>query len=305
MKTLVVVIDALRPDFLSCYGHPYSNISKGIDFHAGRGSVFLQAHGGCNTPHSTAMFLTGRRDYDVDEWKITLKGTKPTLLDLFPNYYLYSANLIPRDLFLEAGAKKERCIAQTVPGYVLTNDAIRHMTDNLSSSDDWFYMMWYMDVHEYERLDIAKYPHAKTTLEGKRTDADVALDEALLEDYKDILRHSQYSCAVRYVDICIQRFVNKLQNQHDIEYDWLVIMADHGEYLTPYYTHGRHWQYQITHIPLIFRGNGTTRRNTITTRFDLCDVAATLVDLSGQKIPKEWQGVSFKEHLRMREVGEE
>lgn len=289
-KILVVVIDALRPDFLSCYGHPYSDISRAIDFHAGRGSVFLQAHGGANTPHATSLLLTGNKDYKMDEWKISLRKNGKTLLDFFPNFYLMTANLIPRNLFIESGADEARCLDAPFPGEMLTDKAISHL-EKVGAESDWLYIVWYMDVHEYKGINIAKYPGTK------RSQEEIALDDAMIGDYKDILRYSQYSCAVRYVDICIERLINRLKKL-EIQYDWLVIMSDHGEYLKPYYTHGIHWQYQVTHIPLIIRGMETTMRNSVTVKMDLCDVAATLVDLSGQRIPNKWCGKSLKQYLR-------
>ena len=131
----------------------------------------------------------------------------------------------------------------------------------------------------------------------------MALDDSMPDEYVEIMRYSQYSCGVKYVDIMIERLILRLW-ENGVNFDWLVIMGDHGEYLKPYYNHAMHWQDQITHIPLIIRGmrDGDapiTKRNSITTRVDLCDVAATLVDLSGQTIPESWHGRSLKEYFRM------
>lgn len=305
-KILVVVIDALRPDFLSCYGHPYSDVSKAIDFYAGRGSVFLQAHGGANTPHGMAMLLTGRHDYNMDEWRITLEQMKPSLIDFFPNFYMLSANLIPKDFAIASGGDPEKCIDMTVPGCTLADEAIKNIIQVDNECDNWLYTVWFMDVHEYKKFDICMYPRGRKAIPPfKRTEDAVALDDTLPTEYLEIMRRSQYTCAVKYVDLMIDRLLCRLAEKR-IKYDWLVIMGDHAEYLEPYYTHGRHWQYQITHAPLIIVGMDTvdkpmTRRNSITDRVDLCDVAATLVDLSGQSIPDEWHGRSLKEYFRMVE----
>ena len=144
MKILLVVLDALRADFLSCYGYPVQRWTPNIDFKAHSGTVFLNAHGGANTPHGTSMLLTGRGEYNLDEWKITLKGIDKTLLEFFPNHGLVTPNLITVDLFLQAGGRPDRCTASTVPGATLTSLAKDVLYDlHQEDRNNWLFVVWY------------------------------------------------------------------------------------------------------------------------------------------------------------------
>jgi hypothetical protein len=237
--------------------------------------LFVQAHGGANTPHATAMLFTGRRDYEADEWKVTIKNSKHSILEAFPNFHIMSANKIPVRLALEAGGDPEKCIEHTVPANILTRDAVQDIRK--LDGEDWFYTVWYMDVHDYLKFDIYKYPLGQEqAVPYIRSDEDIAFNNALNDDYKDIMLYSQYSCAVKYTDMMINRLYSRL-TESEIYPDWIIFMADHGEYLKPYYTHGVHWQYQVTRIPLIILGmdkdgNFRTNRNSICSYVDICDL---------------------------------
>lgn len=301
MKVLIVLIDALRPDFLGCYGHPYSDISPIIDEKVARGTLFMQAHGGANTPHGVSMLLTGRRDYDADEWKVSLRNTKNTLPELLPNIYLTSANPIPINLFIEAGLNSSNIIEEVAPANVLTATTVKSLRS--LSDDDWLYITWYMDVHEYKLINMYEYPkgHVLDCPYRRRQD-DLIKDDILYDGYRDLLRYCQYSCSVKYIDLMLERLFARM-SEASIFPDYTIIMADHGEYLKPYYTHGVHWQYQVTHIPLAIIGNNgdgsqSTRRNSICSWVDMCDLSTTLLDLFEVDKPSSWPGVSLRRCLR-------
>lgn len=112
-----------------------------------------------------------------------------------------------------------------------------------------------------------------------------------------------YDCGVRYADHFIGDIVQKLKDLKLYDDTAILISADHGENLGELNIYGDHQtaDEMTCRVPLILRWPGITDRfagshhRALHYQFDL---AATIVELCGGRIPDCWHGRSFAEALR-------
>ena len=85
----------------------------------------------------------------------------------------------------------------------------------------------------------------------------------------------------------------------DKERDVLVISADHGEDIMTHGLCGFHSTlYEtVTHVPLIFYGKGVPKGKRVSSLVANLDIAPTLVEIAGGKIPEYWEGQNLKETI--------
>ena len=105
-----------------------------------------------------------------------------------------------------------------------------------------------------------------------------------------------YDAELKYVDATIGQFLEHLRQKGIYDKALIVFLSDHGESLGEHgeATHG-YFIYQSTlHVPLIFhfpKGSGPLR-NTLPAPASLLDVTPTVLDFLGIPIPAQFQGQS-------------
>jgi arylsulfatase A-like enzyme len=107
-----------------------------------------------------------------------------------------------------------------------------------------------------------------------------------------------YDTGVRYADDCVGRIVETITRLGIATNTAFMISADHGETLGELNVYGdHHTADELTaHVPCILTWPGFTPR----VHEGLCyplDVAASIVELLGGRVPPEWDGQSFSKAL--------
>lgn len=110
-----------------------------------------------------------------------------------------------------------------------------------------------------------------------------------------------YDCGIAYADLWIGRILSALADQGVLDDTAIVITSDHGENMGELGVIGDHAvaDHITNRVPMIIKWPGVTQPS----RVDggLCyqtDIAATMLELMGGKVPAHWDGRSFAEQLR-------
>lgn len=218
------------------------------------------------------------------------------------NHRKYIADLIQYngasgfDLFLEH--RKVRLTydsaAMCVSGRFMRNCTI-HMIDRFSHSEKPFFI-WahFLDVHDCQYLSHDVFGE----LEDKQLEI-----QAIKKHFEEIQRNSKsyagsvhYDLAVRYVDYQVKKIMDRLAEQGLLENTLIILTSDHG-----YRNAGKPWRQDIDvghfydemyRIPITFNGPGIEPART-KGLFSSLDIAPTLLDYLGLKIPESFRGRSL------------
>lgn len=125
-------------------------------------------------------------------------------------------------------------------------------------------------------------------------------ETALLQDQFAAIKTStnkritEYDSKILQADFIIKSVFEKLVESNQLDNTIVIITADHGDGLGEHGTDGHvDWLYQPQiHIPFLIYGADTMMK--ISTNFALqIDIAPTIIDLIGLKVPSSWQGESL------------
>ena len=111
----------------------------------------------------------------------------------------------------------------------------------------------------------------------------------------------RYDGGILWMDQQIRALLCSLEEQGLLDNTCVVITADHGEEFKEHggYTHGSSLYGEVLRVPLIFYYPGFIRKGArIERHVSLMDLAPTIIDLAGIKIPGGMDGVSLMDDLR-------
>jgi len=119
--------------------------------------------------------------------------------------------------------------------------------------------------------------------------------ERLPEDTARLLKHGYYA-SVSYVDACLGRLMDALDELGLAENTIVVVWGDHGWKLGEHGSFCKQTNYNIdTRVPLIVRAPGLERQaGNVDRLVELVDLYPTLCDLARIEIPANMEGTSFK-----------
>ena len=106
-----------------------------------------------------------------------------------------------------------------------------------------------------------------------------------------------YDDCIADLDEQIGKLIDQLDKRGDLEHTWLIITSDHGESFGEhpgYFCHGMSLFDTEVHVPLlIIPPGGSETKKTVNEPVSLRDMAATIVDLAGQKAGSPFPGFSL------------
>lgn len=224
-------------------------------------------------------------------------------------------------------------------GHEIADDFVDDALDWLERSgtdDNWFLHVNFWDVHTPLRTpESFGVPFAEQPLPGpwqtqemldrdrrqpgnrspektfiiQYADKYPKLNPAKLETLQDVkLMHDAYDGAILYVDQQIGRLLAVLERQRVFDDTAIIISADHGECLGELNAYGGHCfaDHCTGRIPLIVRWPQVTDATAGGTADDMMyniDLAATVTELVGQKLPATWDARSMAGALRGEPCG--
>ena len=283
---LLITIDALRQDHLSCYGYK-RNTSPNIDNIAKEGVLFTQAISqACWTWPSMYSLATSTypSTHGVYFWDQFLQASIPTLPEILKRKGFYTG-FISGHGGLAKFKRGFRTFEDVLgnPAQEVTQKAIKWLQKNQGKT--FFLWIHYMDAHD-RSIGFPEDKHLVST---------IAQEE--LNTY--ILR---YDKAISYVDSNIGFLLRKIKELGLYNKTMIIISADHGEQLCEHglcFVHGTFlWDSDIR-IPLIIHyPNLLPQNKRVAQQVQQIDILPTICDILEVKSPVTFEGISLLSLIR-------
>jgi arylsulfatase A-like enzyme len=319
-NVLVLVIDALRPDHLGCYGYPLAT-SPTIDRLAARGVLFLDATSPSSYtraavpsifasvhPAAHGVFSQGGQIERLSDRHTTLaealKARGYATAAFAPNPSLHRAfnfgqgfDLYDDDFQVGAGAGPAHEAHETAKK--IQERFLRWLRGNRGKP--FFAYLHYRDVHgpyvpppPYDRMFPRMGARRALTRQEVRSQP-VDLREPLrfgdLDSYIE-----QYDGDIRYTDDHLAKLLADLDREGLIENTVVFLTADHGESFLEHgaWTHGTGLYEEQTRVPLLLVLPGEESAGLrVESPVQTIDIYPTVLALLGLDVPAELQGRSL------------
>ncbi|MDA2935715.1 sulfatase [Patescibacteria group bacterium AH-259-L05] len=285
-KNLIfILIDSLRPDYLSCYGYDKSETIN-IDNLAQNGCIFNNAFTVSTvTPVVFSTLLTGVYPFQhgVREFSYVMSDRFTTLGEIFKKNDYKTGAIIGsfvldktrgfdrgfdyyNDVFETQGFYNDRKIISDTQnevifrwGEVITDLAIKWIKKNKDNKFMLFLHFW--DVHlpysppkRFIRKESQEYVgiiNGSVKQAEEFNKGNLELKESDINQFKEL-----YEGGVKNIDDCIGKIINVINNNNLNSNTSIIFTSDHGESLGEheYIGHGRTLYESIIRIPLIISG---------------------------------------------------
>ncbi len=320
-SVLLITIDTLRADHLSCYGYP-EETSPGIDQFLAGGTRFHHAYAtSSRTAPSHVSLMTGLypsfTTVDVENGQFPLNAEVITLAEIAREAGLRTAAVVSnpvlgRRLNLHQGFEIyndtfPRAVAGRGQRERIAEDAVDAALELIRKFSKERFFIW---IH----IQDPHGPYDAPGYHGNRPDSD-GDDGPLLppgEDhsgYRAIPRYQllgselrlteyirRYEDEIRYFDRHMGRLFGFMEQKGLLENTLVAFTADHGEAFGEdefYCAHGHGSGLDQTRVPLGFVGPGVASGVTLTEAVSAVDVFATLLEALGLDGPDDTQSRSL------------
>ena len=323
-NVLILVIDALRPDHLGCYGYPLDT-SPAIDGLAKRGVLFadatsLSSYTRAAVPsifasvhHNAHGVLSQGKKVEMlsDEYKTlaeTLKERGYVTAALMPNPSLQRA--FNFDQGFDLYDDEFQIAVRGTPNYETASRINERTLQWLRTNrgKPFFAYLHYRDVHApyvppppYDRM-FDKPGEGRPLTEGeyKTQPPDIRQPRRFrdLDSYVE-----QYDGEIRYTDDHLARFLETLSKEGFLENTVIFLTADHGESFLEHgsWTHGTGLYEELTRVPLLMvlpgEKHAGKRVEAPVQTTDLYPTVLDLLDALDAEAPAELQGRSLFEAI--------
>ena len=314
---IVIVIDCLRADRLSCYGYA-KNTSPAIDALAAEGILFNRAVApGSNTLLSFASLFTSLYPlrHGVTAFNKCLSDTTLTFPEIFQKYGFKTAffgggPLLDKIYGLSRGFdlyeySQNASFNDSLPA------ALKWIRQNYYTNQNFFAIIHGNDLHvpysypdETGFSDSYKNIFKNLTLSGSdfaRLYNKIIYDDSNAIKYKLNNKEvsylsDKYDQGITYIDRRTGEFIEQLKKDNILGNTVLVITADHGEGLFDHkwFYHDYILYDSVTHVPLIIKfPMGVFEPAVIYNDINLIDLLPTLLESAGGVVPDKIDGNSF------------
>lgn len=324
---LLITIDTLRPDHLSCYGYK-RNTSPNIDRLAKEGVIFTNAIAQSNnTLSSVPSFITSSYPYmhliEYEELLTYLNPETSTLADILrqKGYKTAMFNDYPDFLrriqgiksgfeyYFEIGANNPAELTQLVLNWLQQN-----------KTKKFFIWLYYHGAHGPYNPSL---PYSKIFLYDEILKTNkripIAIDDAK-EFFGVIPKHiaeaditdidyyiAKYDGKIRIIDEQIGLSLQGLEKMNLDKNTLIILISDHGEGLGEhnyYFRHGAPLYDELLKVPLIIKDRHFISKNKIIScQVELIDVVPTILDILNisRKRFQGMEGISLKPYILGRD----
>jgi choline-sulfatase len=320
-SVLILVIDALRPDHLGCYGYGLAT-SPTIDGLARRGVLFTDATSPSSYtraavpsifasvyPGAHGVLSQGKQvEMLSDEYKTlpeTLKERGYVTVAFAPNPSLHRSFNFDQgfdlydDNFQVVGPK----VQDFETARKINDRTLAWLRNNLRNKREkpFFAYLHYRDVHApyvppppYDRMFDRPGPgRPLTEAEHKSQPADIRNPRR----YRDLTSYiEQYDGEIRYTDDHLARFLDTLSKEGFLDDTVIFLTADHGESFLEHgsWTHGTGLYEELTRVPLLLvLPEEKSKGRRVAAPVQTTDIYPTILELLNMEIPPGLQGKSL------------
>jgi arylsulfatase A-like enzyme/TolA-binding protein len=318
---VLISIDTLRADHLSCYGYS-KKTSPHIDKLAEEGTLFSQNISAApwTTPSHMSIFTSlypilhevNEMRKRLDEKRVTLAEvlkkngyttaafiSAPTMLPyelgFGQGFDLYDDYTVTFDIHFNLFRKNERKLTNNDhPINPLTHWMVTNWLER-NHKKSFFIFLHYWDPH-YEYEPPPPYnrmfnPDYKGEITGNVEGVKLGMDE---EDFNHIV--SLYDGEIRYTDEYVGLFLQKLKELNLLDKTLIILTSDHGEEFLEHggSMHGKTLYDELIHVPLIIRYPSLIPKGeVISAQVRTVDIMPTILALLGISIKEKIDGLSL------------
>lgn len=320
-NVLILVIDALRPDHLGCYGYALPT-SPAIDKLARRGVLFADATSASSYTRAAvpSIFasvhpgahgvLTQGKQVEVlsDEYKTlaeTLKERGYATAAFAPNPSLHRTFNFDQgfDLYDDDFQIGVRGVQDYETASKINERTLRWLHAN--PEKPFFAYLHYRDVHApyvppppYDRMFDKPGAGRPLTEDEYKTQPPELRRPSRFRDLDSYVE--QYDGEIRYTDDHLARFLETLSKEGFLDNTVIFLTADHGESFLEHgsWTHGTGLYEELARVPLLLVLPGEKHAGKrIEAPVQTTDLYPTVLDLLDVPIPPELQGKSLFEAI--------
>jgi arylsulfatase A-like enzyme len=290
---ILITIDALRADHLSCYGYP-KETSPFIDTLAKDAFLFNTAiaQSGSTVP-SLASLFTSRHPFSdcIVSYSDTMETSVPTIAEFlqakgYETYAVTSHAYVSRAFGLAKGFTYFDCD----PVSVSNADALTHKVIDVlkKKKNDKKFFLW---VHYREPHSPYQPPSAyREIFSAHEPPAQEGMDTYIINGEKRTLSRGQirdfvnlYDANIRFADDNLRALFTYLKESGLLSKSIIIVTADHGESLGEHHRFDHNeLYYGILRVPLIIRIPGV-KGKVIRNPVALLDIFPTIVKLLGYR----------------------
>ncbi|MHC4942902.1 MAG: sulfatase [Planctomycetota bacterium] len=310
---IVVSIDTLRADHLSCYGYDFET-TPNMDRFAEEALVFSNAMSTSSWTLPAHLSLLG--GVPLGQHGGLYKDRRihpsiPTLAERLRNGGYETAafvggGYVSADFGMDQGFDYFDERSLDISG---GHGRVASWLKEQAGRNPFFLFYHFFDVHS---------PYGDKTSDPERffLEADCPYIESLAKEIKEGQYTREHSCGsfkvhisdlarrhmihlydadVRHVDDWMEKFFGLLREMNLFENSAIVITSDHGEEFGEHgnWHHSKHLYREVVNVPLILKLPGAGKKGRVETPVSLLDIPPTLTVLAGVETPEEWYGTSL------------
>jgi len=312
---ILISLDTLRADHLSCYGYERET-SPHIDEFAAANRVFKNAY----SPAPWTLPAHGS----------VFTGLYPSFHDAYipPDYTgivdaLNPSNYTLAEMLKDAGydtAGFASCVFVGEEygfgqGFDIYDESWKYSASEITQKGiDWlegrgekpfFLFLHFMDIHNYESPPPFDHMYVNSEYDGKLKDAhfsSLSRNEYYRLSEEDLsYARAKYDGAIRYVDAKLAELFNALKKQEKFDSTFIIVFSDHGEEFWEHGGTGHSYTLynELLKVALIIKLPGkwqsSAGNNRINDNVALIDIVPTLLDYLGLKLKDaKLQGISLR-----------
>lgn len=305
---ILIVVDTLRADALSCYGAP-DEVSPAIDALARSGVRFeeVRSTSSWTLPAHASLFTASMTtEHGTNAWTDRLPADRTTLAEVFRDAG-YRTAAFTEGVYLTPSYGMDQ-------GFDRFDHGSRSVRETIDKGRAWlegvrgpfFLFLHTYEVHSphsppepYRSRFVRGYEGPLPAVPPYTDRLDELLGRAPEESDVRYLR-DLYAAEVAYADNVLGELFHYLEERSFFEHGLLALTSDHGEEFFEHggFAHRTTLYEEQVRIPLIFRGADVSgwlgKASARPAR--IIDVAPTLLEAADLPQPAEWSGISLANH---------
>jgi len=276
---ILLTIDALRADHLSCNGYNHDT-TPNLDRFADRNTNFTTAYSpSSHTREAVPALLTGQYPDDAidEDYHLNAPSIATYLQEegyvtggfhsnpFLSRAYGYDAGFDEFDDDLHLGQHKLIALAQRFMDKLRNrhyarapeiNERSLTWVDSLNEEEPFFLWNHYMDVHGPYDPPIDEITTGGRSISGAKAQSlyqkSLESPEEITEGERETLRNA-YDAEINYLDTHLQQLLDAFDSRNILNNSLVIVVADHGDAFGEhgYYGHPRQLHEEILRVPCI------------------------------------------------------
>ena len=306
---ILITLDTLRADHLSCYGYARET-SPRLDAFAAQATRYTNSRATAPwTVPTHASLFTGLHPFEhgAHSFDITalsdnvyaLDGNAPTLAEVLGSGGYRTGAIVANQVYLAPELGLDRGFGD----YSLARERApelsrRALTWIDAAGEPFFLFLNYLDTHRPYNVAGSDGGHEAEPAQHPSVLLDRLHDQVMVKGHppEPALRAQvigQYDRSIENLDAALGQFFDALGERGLLENTWIVITSDHGEYFGEHglVEHSKDVYEEALAVPLIVRAPGQARGTLVDTPVSSVDLPRLILDGALPEHAEHWRAI--------------